>query len=190
MTVTWHDRLPSTMDAAHRLAEQGAPHGTAVAAREQTAGRGRRGRAWDSARGGLWLSVIGRPAVATGMEHLSLRVGLALAEALEREAGGRFRIAIKRPNDLLVAGRKLAGILCEARWEGPVPAWVVVGLGLNVANPLPPDLPATSLAALGIEASVDTLAGPVARAMAEATLVAGPLSADEEGRIAAREAPR
>lgn len=178
------------MDAAHAMAEGGAPHGTAVAAREQAAGRGRRGKSWVSPRGGLWLSVICRPPGPTGMEHLSLRVGLAIAESLERVVPAISRLAIKRPNDLFLAGKKVAGILCEARWEGPAPMWVVVGLGLNVSNRLPPDVAplATSLAAEGISLTPDALAAPLALAIANAAIASGPLTPAEETALSAREA--
>lgn len=177
------------MDAAHAMAQSGAAHGSAVTAREQAAGRGRRGRAWVSSRGGLWLSVVCRPQVATGMEHLSLRVGLAVAEALERLIPRMPAVSIKRPNDLLIAGRKVAGILCEARWEGPAPSWVVVGLGLNLSNNLGDALAktATRLADYGLGTEPDALAEPLARAIADASLGAGPLTAEEENTLAARE---
>jgi len=189
VSVVWHERLPSTMDAAHAMAEAGAPHGTAVAAREQAAGRGRRGKSWVSPRGGLWLSVICRPPGPTGMEHLSLRVGLAIAESLESLVQGIPRLAIKRPNDLFLGAKKVAGILCEARWEGPAPTWVIVGLGLNVSNPLPHDVAplATSLALEGIEVTPDELAAPLARVIAAAGLASGPLNPAEEEALSARE---
>src|ERR1019366_7365670 len=67
--------LPSTMEAAHALAQDGAAHGTAVVAARQTLGRGTRGRTWSSELGGLWLSVIARPSRTDALEALSLRVG-------------------------------------------------------------------------------------------------------------------
>jgi len=132
------DSVPSTQDLLHQLAAEGAPAGTAVVAAEQTAGRGRRGHGWSSPRGGLWLSVLCRPADRPAVEVLSLRVALHAAAALEALVPGG-RLLLKWPNDLLLGGRKLGGILCEARWHGEVPAWVAVGIGLNVANPIPPD---------------------------------------------------
>lgn len=189
MTVVWHDRLPSTMDAAHAMAEAGATHGAAVAAREQALGRGRRGKSWASPRGGLWMSVVCRPGGATGMEHLSLRLGLAVAEALDAMLPGLSPLAIKRPNDLFLGGKKVAGILCEARWEGPAPSWVVVGLGLNVSNRLSAEVSslATTLAESGIETTPDRLAEPLAQVIARATLQTGPLTSDEEARLRQRE---
>ena len=129
----------STMDRLHELAAEGAAPGTVVVAREQTTGRGSRGRSWRSPPGGLWISALYRPVTAGGVELLSLRVGLAVAEAVEAAARGA-RIAIKWPNDLMLGGRKLGGILCEARWQGETLAWVVAGAGINVANPVPAEL--------------------------------------------------
>jgi BirA family biotin operon repressor/biotin-[acetyl-CoA-carboxylase] ligase len=137
-TVHRYERLPSTQDEAHRLAAEGAPAGTVVVAVEQVEGRGTRGRNWTSPVGGLWLSFLCRPMRLPGVEVLSLRVGLAAAEALA-EVGGLPPASLKWPNDVIVNDRKVGGILCEARWHGDLLAWVVVGLGLNVRNPLPPD---------------------------------------------------
>ncbi len=190
--IEWHDVLPSTMDAVHARAEAGAPHGAAVAAREQSAGRGRRGRGWRSPRGGLWVSVVCRPADASAMEHLSLRVGLAVADALERLLPGLPHLTVKWPNDLLLAGRKVAGILCEARWDGGHPAWVAVGLGLNVANPVPPELRglATCLAEHAEVPGPETLAAPLVQAIARAAALPGALTDPEREQLARRHAAR
>jgi BirA family biotin operon repressor/biotin-[acetyl-CoA-carboxylase] ligase len=135
------------------------------------------------------MSVVCRPGGAMGMEHLSLRVGLAVAEALDSMLPGLSPLAIKRPNDLFLGGRKVAGILCEARWEGPSPSWVVVGLGLNVSNRLSADMSAlaTTLAEIGIDTTPDRLAEPLAHVIARATMAAGALTPEEDARIAARE---
>jgi BirA family biotin operon repressor/biotin-[acetyl-CoA-carboxylase] ligase len=169
------------MDTAHALAEAGAGHGTAIAAREQDAGRGRRGRAWASPRGGLWLSVICRPASRSTVECLSLRAGLAVADALEAALPGLPPLQIKWPNDLYLEDRKVAGVLCEARWDGPSLSWIVAGVGVNVANRLPEDLGTVAVALLELVASAEpeSLAEPVARAVAKAGLVAGPLDDGE-----------
>jgi BirA family biotin operon repressor/biotin-[acetyl-CoA-carboxylase] ligase len=129
----------STMDHLHELAATGAEAGTVVVAGEQTAGRGSRGRPWNSPPGGLWLSALYRPLDAKGLELMSLRVGLAVAAAIEACAPG-LRVAIKWPNDLMLEHRKVGGILCEARWQGEVLGWVVAGIGVNVANPVGPGL--------------------------------------------------
>ncbi len=133
------------MDRLHQLAEQGAPAGTAVLAEAQTGARGSRGRAWHSPPGGLWLSVLYRPASPGGAELMSLRLGLRAAGALEAAAPG-LPVMLKWPNDLFVSDRKLGGILCEARWQGESLAWIAAGLGLNVTNPIPDELRLTAAA--------------------------------------------
>jgi len=137
MTPALHrlERTPSTMDVLHQLAAEGAEPGTAVVAAEQSGGRGSRGRHWESPLGGLWLSVLYRPQSAARVELMSLRVGLMAAAALDDI--GEPAVRLKWPNDLLLDDRKLGGILCEARWQGDALAWMVVGIGLNVVNPVP-----------------------------------------------------
>ena len=111
----------STNDRARELAAAGAPHGTLVTTGEQTAGRGRQGRIWSAPAGqALLLSLV----VRDPDPLLPLRAGLAVADL----AGGAARV--KWPNDVLVDGRKLAGILVEAR---PHEGWAVLGIGLNAA---------------------------------------------------------
>jgi BirA family biotin operon repressor/biotin-[acetyl-CoA-carboxylase] ligase len=127
----------STLDELHGLADHGAPAGTAVLADCQVQGRGRLGRSWQSPAGrGIWLAYLIRPPeMETGV--LALRAGLAVARAVEA-LGARPRI--KWPNDLMLGDRKLAGVLCEARWEQGRPAWVALGIGINVKGPLPDEI--------------------------------------------------
>ncbi len=128
------DEVTSTMDLAHAAAAEGAPAGTLVLAEQQTAGRGRAGKRWSSPAGtGLWLTLVERPSDRAAVEVLSLRVGLAAAVALDAVAPAR--VLVKWPNDLYAAGRKLAGILVEARWREARPDWVAIGVGLNVEAP-------------------------------------------------------
>ena len=111
----------STNERARELAGRGAPHGTLVTASAQTAGRGRQGRRWEAPPGtALLCSLIVRRYDAL----LSLRAGLAVAEAAGDAA------LVKWPNDVLLDGRKVAGILVEGR---PQDGWAVVGIGVNVA---------------------------------------------------------
>jgi BirA family transcriptional regulator, biotin operon repressor / biotin---[acetyl-CoA-carboxylase] ligase len=121
----------STNDRARALAAAGAPHGTLVTTGEQTAGRGRQGRAWSAPPGrALLCSLVLRDYDPL----LPLRAGLAVADL----AGDAARV--KWPNDVLVDGRKVAGILVEAR---PQDGWAVLGIGVNVAvdlADLPPEL--------------------------------------------------
>ena len=136
--------VTSTMDIVHELATEGALAGTVVLADEQVAGRGRQGRRWHSPRGGgVWLGYLARPVNATEGGVLALRAGLAVVEAIA-EAGASARI--KWPNDVLLEDRKLAGILCEARWVADTLAWVAVGIGINVHGPLPVDIANSAVA--------------------------------------------
>lgn len=136
--VDVYDSVPSTMDAAHAAAEQGAPAGTLIVADRQSAGRGRGGRRWASAAGaGLWMTLIERPNDPQALDVLSLRLGLRLSRILDGFAGDR--VEIKWPNDLYLLGGKLAGILTEARWQDERPAWVAIGIGINLRPP--PDVP-------------------------------------------------
>lgn len=128
------DTVPSTQDVAHALAATDAPAGTLVLANEQTSGRGRHGRQWISNSGaGVWLTMLERPTDPASADVLSLRVGIALARALEPFA--RDRVRLKWPNDVYSAGRKLAGVLAEARWRDGAIEWVAVGVGINVVAP-------------------------------------------------------
>ena len=136
----------STNDDIHRLAEAGAPDGTVVMADAMTAGRGSRGRTWHAELGGVWVSVLRRPGASIETAVLSLRVGLGVAAVLQPLVGQA--VALKWPNDLVVGQHKVGGILCEMRWHGARPAWVAIGVGVNVANRLPDALrhTATTLA--------------------------------------------
>ncbi len=139
--------VDSTQAVARRLAEEGAPDGTLVWALEQTSGRGRLGRRWRSAPGGLYASWLLRPKFAPArLAALSLACGEAMAEAL-RDFGAAA--AVKPPNDVLALcpdgkARKLCGILCEAAGDERSLHWLVIGFGVNVNNP-PPLKRSTSL---------------------------------------------
>ncbi len=130
--------LSSSLDAIHDVAAQGAPAGTVVVVEEQTAGRGRDGRTWRSPLGGVWLAMLLRAPVPV-LGALSLRVGLVIADVVD-ELLAAPRAQLKWPNDVLVDDRKLAGILCESRWQGAAPEWLAVGVGMNVANEIPEEL--------------------------------------------------
>jgi BirA family transcriptional regulator, biotin operon repressor / biotin---[acetyl-CoA-carboxylase] ligase len=175
------------MDALHDLAERGAPGGTAVVADVQTAGRGSRGRSWTSPPGGLWLSVLARPAKA-GSALVSLRAGLAVAEALDPFLADAV-ITLKWPNDLMLGELKTGGLLCEARWQGGAPAWLVIGLGLNVANPPEASLArtATYLGATRQGVTPTELVGPLVRALREVDAGPEPLGSAEQARFARRD---
>lgn len=133
-SVHLYGAVDSTNDLAKELVEEGAPEGTVVLAREQRAGRGRSGRSWFSPEGGLYLSLVLYPEQIESPGALPVLAGLGVAERLDRAFPG-LSPALKWPNDLYVEGRKLAGILCETSWADERPAYLVVGLGLNVRAP-------------------------------------------------------
>lgn len=182
--------LSSTMETAHAHAQDGAAHGTTIIADRQSVGRGTRGRAWSSELGGLWMSVVARPGRTDALEALSLRVGLAVAVALELSTPALPRLGIKWPNDIVVDGRKLAGILCEARWGGGQCLWVVIGIGVNICNPVPPELEgvAVAISAWDLGADPVALAAPIGAAIGLAARGAGPLSDAELRDFALRDA--
>jgi BirA family biotin operon repressor/biotin-[acetyl-CoA-carboxylase] ligase len=137
------------------MAADGAPSGLVVLADEQVAGRGRQGRAWVSPPGrGVWLGYLARPPAGETARLLSIRVGLAVARALERI---KISVELKWPNDLMARDRKVGGVLCEARWEVTRPAWVAVGVGLNVLGPLPKELGLTAVALDAVRPGVTRL---------------------------------
>ena len=175
------------MDVIHELAAEGAAPGTAVIAGEQLEGRGSRGRTWHSPIGGLWMSVVFRPPALEGLEVISLRVGLAIAEAVQSRVPKLLQL--KWPNDLILEGRKVGGVLCEARWQGDALGWVAVGIGMNVGNRIPDELGtvAVSLSELVPRITVDEIADPVLAALRELDLTRGRLSAAELTRFASRD---
>lgn len=146
--VEWHAELASTQEQARAAARAGTPEMHLVIADAQTAGRGRRGRSWQAPAGtSLLVSCVLRPAAPSGvLALLPLLAGVALAEVVERYCP---QVALKWPNDLLLGGRKGAGIMAETAPDGAV----VLGVGVNVdwrGQPRPMDAPdATSLAEAG-----------------------------------------
>ncbi len=152
--VELHDSVPSTLDVTHALGEQGAPGGAIALAEEQTAGRGRGRRAWSSPRGGgIWVSVLLRPRAAPAGGALAIRAALAVHAGLA-VAAPRALPLVKWPNDLVLGGRKVGGILCEARWIGERLGWIAVGIGLNVHGPLPPALSDHAIALADVDPDV------------------------------------
>ena len=177
-----YDRVASTMDLAHAAAGRDAPAGTIILAHAQDAGRGRGGRRWTSPHGtGLWMTLIERPASPAGLDALSLRLGLRLAESLDDLAGERVRL--KWPNDLQLAAGKLGGILVEARWRDQRVEWVAIGLGLNVSAP--PDVPGA--AGLLPGATRTQVLDAILRPMRAAAALDRPLSPDELRRFSTRD---
>lgn len=157
-TVVERAEIGSTNDEACRLAGEGAGNGTVVWALRQTAGRGRRGRRWVSPAGNLYFSVVLRPDVdiATGAQ-LSFVAAVAIGDAVVAALPDGAVVEQKWPNDVLVGGAKISGILLESSGStGRGIDWVVIGCGVNVAyTPSDVDAAATSLhaeGAIGIDA--------------------------------------
>lgn len=147
--LTIVDVTGSTNDDLLEAGKQGAPHGTGLAARTQTAGRGRRGHKWDSTAGNLLLSIILRPCVNPAKySGLAAVSGLAVLKALEKQ-GLANEIGLKWPNDLVARGRKLGGILVEAARDNEGKPFAVCGIGVNV-NYVPSEVPDGGLPAIGL----------------------------------------
>jgi BirA family biotin operon repressor/biotin-[acetyl-CoA-carboxylase] ligase len=154
-TIHWFESIGSTMTAAAELARQGAPHGTVVVADQQTAGIGRHGHSWHSQPGGLYVSIVLR--LLKTVPVLMLALGLAVRDAIASALGGAGlrpalaghrpapQVDLRWPNDVLLDGRKCAGVL--AQLESGV---VVAGIGINVnQTEFPAELEATSLLLAG-----------------------------------------
>ncbi len=137
--IVYFTETDSTNTRAKELAVRGAPDGALVLSEKQTKGRGREERNWFSpSRDGIYLSLILRPSIPPGEAPvITLLTAVAVAETLLSLT--RLKIAIKWPNDILVGGKKLAGILTEMTTQGDSIDYVVVGLGLNVNMPRFPD---------------------------------------------------
>ena len=145
------DEIDSTMNEARRRAEAGEAGPLWIQARRQSAGRGRRGRVWRSGEGNLLCTLLLRPGCAPGEgARLSFLAAVALIEALDPFADPAA-LTLKWPNDVLLRGRKLAGILLESESapDGGL-AWLSIGIGVNLAeHPTETEYPATSLPAEG-----------------------------------------
>ena len=183
--VALFSEVASTMDEAHRLAVAGAPSGTVVIADRQLAGRGRLGRTWTSEAGlGLWMTILNRQVERTGLDVLSLRIGLRLATVFDQFSDAP--VTLKWPNDLLVERRKLAGILVEARWRESAIEWAAIGVGVNIVAP------ADQPFATGLRAGtrrIELLRAVVGQ-VNEACMVPGEFTADELVAFSARDAAR
>jgi BirA family biotin operon repressor/biotin-[acetyl-CoA-carboxylase] ligase len=134
--VVYLERCGSTQDAARELAERGVAEGAVVVAEVQEAGRGRLGRSWHSAAGGIYATVVLRPP-PRALRALSLAASVAVARVLGLLG---LDAKVKWPNDVQVSGRKVCGVLVEAAAEPGGAVYALVGIGLNVNNELPPEL--------------------------------------------------
>jgi BirA family biotin operon repressor/biotin-[acetyl-CoA-carboxylase] ligase len=134
--------IGSTQAAAREYLASGYGAGTVIVAEGQTDGRGRRGQSWHSPEGGLYLTASLRPVGEIGL--VPLMGGVAVAQVIRELAN--IDVTLKWPNDVLIVGKKVGGILAESGWAGGKVKHVLLGLGVNLNNPVPDWLPdATSL---------------------------------------------
>lgn len=138
--------LDSTQETASEAARKGAPEGTVVIAEQQRNGRGRRGRTWVSPQGGLWFSLVLRPPLHPQKATIiTLAAGVAVAKSIKNL--GKLPVMLKWPNDVLVAEKKIAGILGEMVAETDTLHMIILGMGINVnveKTGLPPELHGTA----------------------------------------------
>ena len=128
-----HEAVDSTMTLARQLAREDCPEFTVVTADRQTGGRGRLGRVWHSSPGGLYFTIVLRPALPAPLSALTtFAAGLTWARLLQEDYG--IEVGLKWPNDLLVRERKLSGMLSEMEAQGELVTFVNIGVGLNVSN--------------------------------------------------------
>ena len=183
--VHLYAEVGSTMDVATALGDRAAAAGTLIIADAQLAGRGRGGKHWASAPGsGLWLTLLERPNDTTALPVLPLRLGLRMAGVLERWTTAP--IQLKWPNDLIVGGGKLAGILVEARWREQRLDWVALGVGINFRPPRD----VASAAHLTNDATRCEVLAELIPAIRAAASARGPLTPQELDAYAARDFAR
>ncbi len=130
--IIYYKQLDSTNTKLQELATQGAPHGTVVVAREQTCGKGRRGRSWETPAGdNLYMSILLKPSFDTAKASmLTLVMAYSVAKVICKR--GFFELQIKWPNDLILSGKKVCGILTELELDGTDIGHVIIGVGVNV----------------------------------------------------------
>ncbi len=138
LDVRWLSTVSSTMNALASIASRGAPAGVVIGADEQTAGRGRRGHTWQSPPGaGLYFSWLCRPAVdASALPIITLAAGVGVHRGIQRATG--LSTDLKWPNDVLIDGRKVAGILAEGSSVGCPAQAVIIGIGVNLRHAVYP----------------------------------------------------
>jgi len=139
ISLRFYSELASTQDTAKYVADKTTDKGIVIAAETQTRGRGRFHREWVSPEGGLWFSIIVYPQTKPEKSiQLSIVAAISVCRSLERIF--KIKPLIKWPNDVIVKGKKVAGILTEMSYSADKLRWGVIGVGMNVNNPLPRSL--------------------------------------------------
>lgn len=166
--LEYFDETDSTNTRARKFAEEGAAHGTLVVADSQAAGKGRRGRLWTSPKGvGIWMSMVLRPSIApVTASMLTLIAGMAVVKGVKTATG--LDAMIKWPNDAVLNGRKICGILTEMSTEDECIRYVITGIGINVnIDEFPPEIAQTATS-LKLETGHNIRRSPVIGAVAQA----------------------
>lgn len=150
--AAWFETVGSTNDEAKAGARDGAVDGSVYWSAHQTAGRGTHGRDWSTPPGNLAVSIIKRPRMPLALApQAALVTAVAIADALPDLGVSQDRVRLKWPNDVLVDGGKVSGILIEGEADGTSARWLVIGTGINlVHHPAETRHPATNLSALGL----------------------------------------
>jgi BirA family transcriptional regulator, biotin operon repressor / biotin---[acetyl-CoA-carboxylase] ligase len=158
-SVSWTFRnlgtVTSTQQLADEMAQSGAPQGQVVMATEQILGIGRLGREWRSPPGGLYMSLVLRPVRTSEMQLLPLMGAFSIVEGIRKATG--IVSLVRWPNDVTIEGKKVAGVIAETKYQGPVVSHVIVGMGINC------NFSAESLGALALNSTTlsDHLGTPV-----------------------------
>jgi len=155
--ILYFPRLDSTMDIARQEAEQGAAEGTVIIAGEQTEGRGRIQRQWISPRGNIALSVILRPHLSC-LPCLIMLASLAVVGSIEKVTG--LSPQVKWPNDVLINGKKVCGILIENKLKGSRVVYAIIGMGINVEI-IPSEYPVIRETATSLNGELGTKISPL-----------------------------
>lgn len=149
--IYFYHEIGSTNDECKKLAEEGAKHGTLVVAEKQTKGKGRRGRSWESPKGtGIWMTLLLRPDIEPyNSSGLTLVTAMAINKAVQEITG--LDAKIKWPNDIVVNGKKVTGILTEMSAQPEMINYIVIGIGINVNTEEFPEDIAKTASSLKIE---------------------------------------
>ncbi|MCS7385365.1 MAG: biotin--[acetyl-CoA-carboxylase] ligase [archaeon GB-1867-005] len=171
MIIIKFNCVPTTQEIAKKLAEHINEDVFAVIAEKQTNGRGRRGRRWHSPKGGLWMSIVLKRKNRR-FNMAPLMAAVAVAKVIEKLYN--LKVQVKWPNDILINGKKVGGILCEATFSGEELKYIVIGIGLNVnlrLNDFPRELRENATSILletGREVNLETLAKHIIREIMKA----------------------